>query len=543
MALLPVRGFRLTDIACFGDGGGRIAAVVTFENQSVIFDPGDGSFVNCLFRLEAQMATVRATVLTDAEHVEAEFVVEMQGEAVELAQGEVATDRDAPAGLYRMALLPVTGFQLRDIDCYDVDNRELAATVTFENQSIAFSPGAGGVVNCTFRLHAQVATVTVTVLTDSPSVDHEFAVEMGRETVHMVQGVTAIDRSASADGYHMALQPVPGLRLMDIVCLVDDDTDERYERVPASVTFENQSIAFEPGVGEVIDCTFRLQASGSVVTATVLTDIGYVEREFTVEMEGEAYSLMHGQTATSRSTRTDRYRMSMLPAPGFQLTDIICVAADDDHPGERLPANITFENQSIAFAPGAGRFVNCVFRLQAMPDAAVTGASATGPAPAPPGDCCSCQVTSGAALQAPPMLPCTFDLPAGWKAGFGNDGSLISAIAGAQCGAACRVSPSQSFSVATGSNRNAETMEEIWSGMMKVVGTGSCGDRGVTFFESPGSDPNGQLGAVQFHVGFGGKLYSANATFTCPVPGEWQNLRDLFIGSFRSNPGSTFGED
>jgi hypothetical protein len=39
------------------------------------------------------------------------------------------------------------------------------------------------------------------------------------------------------------------------------------------------------------------------------------------------------------------------------------------------------------------------------------------------------------------------------------------------------------------------------------------------------------------------KLLSENATFTSPAPGEWRNLRDLFISSFRANPNSTFGPD
>ena len=83
-----------------------------------------------------------------------------------------------------------------------------------------------------------------------------------------------------------------------------------------------------------------------------------------------------------------------------------------------------------------------------------------------------------------------------------------------------------SFTVASRPNSNAETMEEIWSMMMQVVGTGSCGGHALRFYETPGSEPQGQLGGVQFHVTAGGKLYSANATFSCQAPGEWQQLRD-----------------
>ncbi|QKK01928.1 MAG: hypothetical protein HND55_04185 [Pseudomonadota bacterium] len=173
----------------------------------------------------------------------------------------------------------------------------------------------------------------------------------------------------------------------------------------------------------------------------------------------------------------------------------------------------------------------------------VPESAAARPGAEPSEDCCSCQVTDTVALQAPPMLPCLFNIPAGWDARFGNDGALISAVIGAQCGAACPVGPAQSFSVAVRGNRNAEAMEEIWSGLLTVVGKAECGNRTVTFFEPPGSDPNGQLGSLQFHIGFGDRLYSANALFTCPVPGQWQTLRDRFIESFRSNPNSTFGQD
>lgn len=164
-------------------------------------------------------------------------------------------------------------------------------------------------------------------------------------------------------------------------------------------------------------------------------------------------------------------------------------------------------------------------------------------APAAADHCCSCPVTDTEALPAPPMLPCTFDFPAGWNPRFGNDGSLISALIAAQCGAACGLSPSQSFTVSTGPDPNAETREEIWSDMMTVVGRANCGDRAVTFFQSPDSDPDGQFGSVRFYVGAGGELYSAIAMFTCPTAGEWQDLRDLFIESFRTNPNSTFGHD
>jgi hypothetical protein len=130
---------------------------VTVENQSIAFAPGVGGVALCTFRLQVQTATVTATVLTDAAAVETRFTVQMGSEDVSMLQGETATDRNARADLYRMALLRAPGFRLVDIVCLDAKNARLPAEVTVENQSIAFAPGVGGVALCTFRLQVSDA--------------------------------------------------------------------------------------------------------------------------------------------------------------------------------------------------------------------------------------------------------------------------------------------------------------------------------------------------------------------------------------------------
>ena len=103
--------------------------------------------------------------MTDRKDVETMFTVEMQGEPVMLLQGDRATDDEARADLYRMALLPEPGFRLLDIDCRDPLGERLSAEITFENQSIAFAPGIGDTATCTFQLQANGAFRGSTPLT------------------------------------------------------------------------------------------------------------------------------------------------------------------------------------------------------------------------------------------------------------------------------------------------------------------------------------------------------------------------------------------
>ncbi|MBX3705657.1 MAG: hypothetical protein KF911_03405 [Pseudomonadales bacterium] len=108
-------------------------------------------------------------------------------------------------------------------------------------------------------------------------------------------------------------------------------------------------------------------------------------------------------------------------------------------------------------------------RARAAPD---------GPAGAPPGasaaQCCSCRVPRAVAITNDQALPCTFDVPEGWRT-------------------------------------------EIEAG--------------------------GPMGGLRFHIGFGGARYSAAASFTCPADEGWRELERLFIGTFRTNEDSEFGEN
>lgn len=155
--------------------------------------------------------------------------------------------------------------------------------------------------------------------------------------------------------------------------------------------------------------------------------------------------------------------------------------------------------------------------------------------------CCKCRVQPARTL-SDSRLPCDFDIPENWEVVVGDDGAAVSGAAGPRCETACPVAAGMAFSVAKKPNANAETTEEIWKQVMTVAGSAHCGDRTVTFFSLPGADPTGLMGGLRFHVGHDGKSYGANATFTCPGPGQWLKLRELFINTFATNQSTTFGE-
>lgn len=99
------------------------------------------------------------------------------------------------------------------------------------------------------------------------------------------------------------------------------------------------------------------------VSAVVLADAPAEGIAFTLDMAGTLVPVPQGEITTDDHARPDLYRMALLPVRGFRLTDIICV---DQATDLRLPADIDFDKQSIAFAPGIGRYVMCTFRLQDM---------------------------------------------------------------------------------------------------------------------------------------------------------------------------------
>ena len=156
-------------------------------------------------------------------------------------------------------------------------------------------------------------------------------------------------------------------------------------------------------------------------------------------------------------------------------------------------------------------------------------------------DCCSCNVVSDQTF-SDPRLPCQFDYPASWENMVGDDGALISAVAGpASCGASCpNGEPGLAVSYGKKPDSNADTMLSIWPTVMPTVGSARCGEGTVQFFSPPGADETGYMGGVKFYVQVGGKKYSGGATFTCGQPGGWLPMRDMFVDSFRDNPGSTF---
>lgn len=177
-------------------------------------------------------------------------------------------------------------------------------------------------------------------------------------------------------------------------------------------------------------------------------------------------------------------------------------------------------------------------RAQSAPD---------GPAGAPPGasaaQCCSCRVTRAVAITNDQALPCTFDVPEGWRTEMEALGPSVSLAAFPDCDTPCGVTPGMTITVGTAPNTNAATMEEVWRHVMTVAGQASCMDEQVTFFEPPGTEAGGPIGGLRFHIGFGGARYSAAASFTCPAEEGWRELERLFIGTFRTNEDSEFGEN
>lgn len=169
---------------------------------------------------------------------------------------------------------------------------------------------------------------------------------------------------------------------------------------------------------------------------------------------------------------------------------------------------------------------------------------AAGTGPANTGDCCSCAVV-GSETFASPKLPCLFDHPAGWDVQVGDDGALVSAVAGPDsCDRNCpNGQPALSVSFGTKPDSNADAMQEIWKQVMPTVGTADCGDAKVTFYSPPGSDETGLMGGVKFYVSVGGRKYGGAANFTCGHAGGWLALRRQFIDSFRDNPESRFGTE
>ena len=150
--------------------------------------------------------------------------------------------------------------------------------------------------------------------------------------------------------------------------------------------------------------------------------------------------------------------------------------------------------------------------LEPIPSACRRGSSAVLAAallafvvPSTADDCCSCAVNERTRL-AKPEIPCLFDVPKGWDVEVGDDGALLSAVAGPSCDAPCaNGAPGMAVSFGTKPDSNADTMEEIWTQVMPVVGSARCGEGTVTFFSPPGADETGPLGGVKFFVAIGGR--------------------------------------
>lgn len=577
MTLAPENGYQLMDIACVRrEDNARLPATINLGIGAITVAPGTGTTVDCEFLLRPARATVLASVSTDsAVPVETEFTLEMNGEPVLMLPDEVVTDSNARPDLYRIALIPERRFRLADVVCIrEADNERLPVEITAGNQSVAFAPGIGNRVHCTFHLNAMQAAVTAQVVTNRGNTGTEFEIQMNGEPYSLMQGEVARDERSRPNLYRIALLPNRDFRLLDIACL------RAGERLPATIDASNQSIAFAPGAGGNVDCTFSLQALKAQVSATARLGAGASQRQVTFDMNGEEVTVLSGETATDGNANSLLYRIALIPEPGLQVTDIACSKA-----GERLNAITDLNNQSIGFSPGAGGSVDCSFAVRGgavtadpfdlLRQSGITldetnssltfdpdgrpritlgvpsaGADSEQPVPMKPAAadsaCCSCNDLSSSFVAVssrtgPSQLPCDFDMPANWDARWVNDGLMVSVSTGPACGQACTSgSPSITLSVALGPNGHADVQEEAWREIMPIVGSGSCGEGSVVFYQPPGGVPGGPAGAVRFHVTFGGERYGGTAFYSCGGPPAWGPLQDLFIRSFRSNPGADF---
>jgi len=99
----------------------------------------------------ANGATVTVTATFDAGLPQRLLTFDMNGDEVEVRSGETATDADANALLYRVALIRQPGMEVTAITCTR-DGEQLPAITDLNNQSVGFSPGASGNVECTFAV-------------------------------------------------------------------------------------------------------------------------------------------------------------------------------------------------------------------------------------------------------------------------------------------------------------------------------------------------------------------------------------------------------
>ena len=79
--------------------------------------------------------------------------------------------------------------------------------------------------------------------------------------------------------------------------------------------------------------------------------------------------------------------------------------------------------------------------------------------------------------------------------------------------------------------------------MFPGSGNGRCGDGDVRFFNAGGRGAGELTNGARFRVSLGGGFYDGSVSYSCGVPDGWQQLEELFLGTFRNNPDTTFPEN
>ncbi len=287
-------------------------------------------------------------------------------------------------------------------------------------------------------------------------------------------------------------------------------------------------------------------AQSSTVTVRVVVDKPGKTPGFPLELAGKPVSLASGEASTSANAPDDQFRIHVPKTGGYRLVGAECRRAPD---GKVVPIQTYPDDRNIYLKTGANADISCTLSFEERRSRQALANTKRGASPPPKGAaCCRCDVITGALVDASTRAnnnasPCDFLVPETWDVVVGNDGANVSVVAGPACDASCPTTPTISLTIAMGPNSNADAMAQVWPSIMPTIGTAQCGGGAVRFFGTPGSNPNGKLGGVRFHLNWAGKKYDGAALFSCGTPGGWIKLQEHFVNTFHGNAGTTFGRN
>ena len=297
-------------------------------------------------------------------------------------------------------------------------------------------------------------------------------------------------------------------------------------------------------IGGLLPCAVFAQSSS--VTVTVIVDNPDEAPKFTLELAGESVLLASGESTTTTNVADDQLRILVPETEGYRLMGADCNKAPD---GENVPIQTRPDDRNIYITTGANADISCTLSYKERKSRQIFAAtSGSAPAPTNGSSCCSCEVAGGGWVDTSRLAdnngsPCDFQVPASWNVVVGDDGASLSVVASPACDERCLTTPTISLTIAMGPNPNADAMAEVWPTIMPLVGTARCGSGTARFFGTPGSDPDGGMGGVRFHLTWAGQKYDGAALFSCGTPGGWIRLQEHFVNTFHGNAGTTFGRN